>query len=98
MSSYESLKRQADALFEQAAELRNAEREQAIADIKAAILLHDIPLKALGGALVFKVVALPGRGPKFRGPQGETWSGRGPRPGWAREIEAAGGSLETYRV
>lgn len=34
----------------------------------------------------------------FRGPQGETWSGRGRPPGWIVALEAKGHKREKYRV
>lgn len=43
-----------------------------------------------------------GRGAKsdvvFRGPQGETWSGRGRPPGWIVALEAKGHKRDKYRV
>jgi DNA-binding protein H-NS len=36
--------------------------------------------------------------PKYQGPNGETWSGRGTVPAWIRELEEAGENRETYRV
>lgn len=35
---------------------------------------------------------------KFRGPNGETWSGRGRVPGWLAVIESQGGSREKFRI
>ena len=35
----------------------------------------------------------------YRGPNGEQWAGgKGPRPKWVKEILAAGGSLDDYRI
>ena len=36
--------------------------------------------------------------PKYRGPTGEEWSGRGFPPLWIREIEEGGGDREDYRI
>ena len=36
--------------------------------------------------------------PKYRSPDGKTWSGRGMLPQWLRDIEEAGGDREDYRV
>jgi len=36
--------------------------------------------------------------PKFRGPTGETWTGRGRAPRWLMALEADGHSRETYRI
>jgi DNA-binding protein H-NS len=35
---------------------------------------------------------------KYRGPQGETWTGRGIAPVWLRELEEEGHDREEYRV
>ncbi len=35
---------------------------------------------------------------KYRGPQGETWTGRGVAPVWLRQLEAEGHDREEYRV
>ena len=36
---------------------------------------------------------------KYRGPNGETWSGgRGRKPGWVQAIVDAGGNIEDYKV
>ena len=36
--------------------------------------------------------------PRFRGPQGETWSGRGRAPRWLVAFEGQGESREKFRV
>ncbi|MFN4359203.1 MAG: H-NS family nucleoid-associated regulatory protein [Hylemonella sp.] len=36
--------------------------------------------------------------PKYRGPKGETWSGRGSMPRWMAELVAAGKSRESFAV
>lgn len=35
---------------------------------------------------------------KFRSPSGQTWSGRGRKPTWLTQAEAAGQSAEEFRV
>jgi DNA-binding protein H-NS len=40
-----------------------------------------------------------GTGPsKFRGPKGESWSGRGRPPNWLSELEATGSNRDQFRV
>jgi DNA-binding protein H-NS len=39
--------------------------------------------------------ALP---PKYRSPEGKTWSGRGVPPVWLRDYEEEGGDREDYRI
>jgi DNA-binding protein H-NS len=36
--------------------------------------------------------------PKYRGPGGETWSGRGPAPRWLAELEAKGKKRESFLI
>jgi DNA-binding protein H-NS len=36
--------------------------------------------------------------PKYRGPSGETWSGRGRQPRWLAELEATGRDREEFRI
>jgi len=35
---------------------------------------------------------------KYRGPNGETWSGRGRKPQWVADHLASGGSIDSLRV
>jgi DNA-binding protein H-NS len=36
--------------------------------------------------------------PKYRGPNGETWAGRGQAPRWLTELEASGSSRESFLI
>jgi DNA-binding protein H-NS len=36
--------------------------------------------------------------PKYRGPSGETWSGRGRQPRWLAELEATGHNREEFLI
>jgi DNA-binding protein H-NS len=36
--------------------------------------------------------------PKYRGPHGETWSGRGRMPTWLSALEATGHNREEFRI
>lgn len=36
--------------------------------------------------------------PKYRGPNGETWSGRGRVPNWLTSLEAVGHTREEFRI
>jgi DNA-binding protein H-NS len=42
--------------------------------------------------------ARPAVAPKYRGPNGETWAGRGQRPKWLEQLLAAGHTIEQFRV
>jgi DNA-binding protein H-NS len=36
--------------------------------------------------------------PKYRGPKGETWAGRGMKPKWLMALVKQGRKIESYRV
>ena len=36
--------------------------------------------------------------PKFKGPNGETWSGRGMKPRWLKQALTGGASQENFRI
>jgi DNA-binding protein H-NS len=36
--------------------------------------------------------------PKYRGPNGELWTGRGRSPKWVEQIKANGESIEKYLI
>ena len=70
-------------------------------------------LKAIANAEGFSFEELMGRGsggrrqrsdkgvklkPKYQGPNGETYTGRGPTPGWLKALEARGHKRERYLV
>lgn len=107
MATYLELKAQAEKLLAQAEEMREQEREAAIADVKSKIEAFGLTAQELGlrgssatpagrtrragrkGAGANKAAA------KYRGPNGETWSGgRGRKPKWVTEALAAGKRLE----
>jgi len=98
MPTYHELKAQAEALLQQAEELRKQELRVVIAEIKAKMADYGITVEELAGT------AGRGRGrgkgvPKYRGPNGETWSGGpGRKPAWVRQILAEGGDIERYRI
>ena len=35
---------------------------------------------------------------KYRGPEGQTWTGNGRKPEWVQKVIAEGGNLEDYSV
>ncbi|WP_175891715.1 H-NS histone family protein [Burkholderia cepacia] len=84
MATYLELKAQADALAQQAEEVRLAELDSIIASMREQIAEYDITPEQLfgrrragGSDKRAKVV------PKYRDPKtGATWSGRGKPPQW----------------
>jgi DNA-binding protein H-NS len=101
MSKYQELMNQAQQLMAQAEEARKAELQGVIQQIKATMAEHGITLADFGGE--------PGRRAgtrakktaevRYRGPNGEVWSGgRGRRPDWVLQLQTQGKDIEQYRV
>lgn len=95
----EELEARARALLQQAEELRKQELRSVIADIKAKMVEYGITPEELEHSPRRRRADRGGSvPPKYRGPNGETWTGRGRAPAWVREIMARGESLDAYRV
>jgi len=67
-------------------------REEALQELrtKAAVMgfsMETVLLRTNGAAK-----------PKYRGPNGETWTGKGKRPGWIKAIVEGGGNIEDYHA
>ena len=97
MSTYLELKAQGEELLRQAEEARKKEIAEIVAEIRAKMAQYGITEKDLGDA------ASGGRkstksAPKYRGPNGETWTGVGPKPKWMKEALAAGKSKEDFAI
>ncbi|KAF1022090.1 MAG: Trans-acting regulatory protein HvrA [Paracidovorax wautersii] len=104
MATYAELKAQAEALLKQAEQLLVSEREAAIADINRR--LDELGLtpddlkggkrsvkKADGGDKPKRVVPI-----KYKGPNGETWTGRGQKPVWLAELLKQGRKVEEFLI
>lgn len=104
MATYLELKAQAEELLQQAEELRKREIAEVIADIKVKMQEYGITAADLGlaaggakragkkaGASTPSVV-------RYRGPNGETWSGMGRQPAWLKEALEQGKSKEDFSV
>lgn len=105
MATYLELKEQAEKLLAQAEEMREKEIADAIADIKEKMRLYGLTAEDLGlgggrGPVARgpKAKTAPGAA-KYRGPNGETWSGgRGRKPQWVTQALQQGRSLEEFAV
>lgn len=92
MASYKELVAQREALDKQIEETRQAESKAAIAQVRQLIADWQLSAEDCG----FKTaVASSKKGKsavaaKYRGPNGETWSGRGRAPNWLATLEAQG--------
>lgn len=105
MATYLELKEQAEKLLAEAERMREQEIADAIADIKRKIELYGLTAADLGLARASGPGQARGRGAKpvaavkYRGPNGETWSGgRGRKPQWVAQALAQGRSLEEFAV
>lgn len=99
MSSYDELMQQAKALMEQAESVRKAELANVVAEIKAKMKEFGITIADLGGVAPKKKASTSSKEAKYKGPNGELWvGGPGRKPEWVREVLAAGGDIEKYRI
>lgn len=103
MATYLELKEQAEKLLAEAERMREQEISEAIADIKRKIELYGLTAADLG--LAKGGPGLAGRtkagkaAVKYRGPNGETWSGgRGRKPQWVTQALKEGRNLEDFAV
>ena len=103
MATYLELKEQAEKLLAEAERMREQEIADAIDDIKRKIELYGLTATDLGFAKGGP--GGPGRTraakavPKYRGPNGETWSGgRGRKPQWVVQALKEGRNIEDFAV
>lgn len=99
MASYSELMSQAQALMAQAEQVRKQELAQVIADIKARMKEYGITIEDLGAAPGRKAAGKAKAAAKYRGPNGELWSGGpGRKPDWVKAALAAGKDIESFRI
>jgi DNA-binding protein H-NS len=100
VATYLELKAQAEDLLAQAERMREQEIANAISDIKEKIRLYGLTAQDLGLAPSGPRRAGKTKSPvKYRGPNGETWSGgRGRKPAWVSQALKDGRRLEDFAV
>jgi DNA-binding protein H-NS len=99
MATYSELVSQAQALMAQAEQVRKQELANVIADIKAKMKEYGITVEDLGGTSSRKSAGKSKAAAKYRGPNGELWSGGpGRKPEWVKAVVASGKSIEDYRI
>ncbi|MFT3848096.1 MAG: H-NS histone family protein [Propionivibrio sp.] len=101
MASYKELVAQREALDKQIEETRQAESKAAIAQVRQLIAEWQLSAEDCG----FKSVvvtgpkkAKPAVAAKYRGPNGETWTGRGRAPKWLEALEAQGRTRAEFSI
>lgn len=103
MTSLIDIQNQIAILQKQAEEIRAQEFNQTVQEIKAKMAAFGITLADLDGgkSRPRKTGATKSGNPapaKYRGPNGETWSGRGLMPRWLAALVAQGHSKESFAI
>ena len=102
MATYLELKQRAEKLMEEAEQMRQKEISDVIADIREKMKTYGITLQDIGGGSSGAKRSSRGGSKaavKYRGPNGETWSGgRGRKPRWVQEALKAGKKIEDFAV
>jgi DNA-binding protein H-NS len=88
-------------LRRQAEEFRNKERAGVIEELRTKIAEYGLTTAdlKLSSRAPKTGPAKSGAAAKYRGPNGETWSGgRGRKPGWVNDALAAGKSISEFEI
>jgi DNA-binding protein H-NS len=101
MATYLELKQKAEKLMQEAEKMRIKELNDVIAELKGKIEAYGLTAQDLGLAGGPKRRKAPtSKAPaavKYRGPDGQTWSGgRGRKPRWVVDALAQGKKLEDF--
>ena len=109
MTTYLELRAKGEKLLAEAEELRAKELDAVVADIREKIKVFGLTPQDLGfrnrgvAPRAQKMAGKPAgtvkAKTKYRGPNGEAWSGgRGRKPRWVTEILAKGKKLEDFAI
>jgi DNA-binding protein H-NS len=103
MATYKELLAQRALLERDIEEARQIELAEAIGQAKQLITEHgltaaDLGFKMPGAALAVVAKTRTPVAVKFRGPNGESWSGRGKAPNWLTSLEAEGRNRDEFLV
>jgi DNA-binding protein H-NS len=102
MASYKELLAQRALLEKQIEEARQAEVADAIAQARKLIAEHGLTAADLGfkvaGTAATAARAKVAVAVKYRGPNGESWSGRGKAPNWLTILESDGRQRNEFLV
>lgn len=95
----------ASALKAEIEKLKSEERKEAVAEIVAKMAdlgidpaMVEKAWKKSAAAKRFDSASPKKFPPRFRGPNGESWSGTGRKPTWLKDLEAQGRSAEEFRI
>ena len=101
MNDLIEIQNQIEKLQKQASEIKALEFDKTVQDILAKMTAYGITLKDLDVVKGRARKALAGSksaAAKFKGPNGETWSGRGLTPRWLTALVAQGRSKEEFAI
>ncbi len=99
MATYLELKQKAEKLMAEAEQMRQKEIDEVIAEIREKMKTYSLTAQDIGGGARKRNSGGAKAAIKYRGPNGETWSGgRGRKPRWVSEALAKGKKLEDFAV
>jgi len=103
MTNLIDIQNQIALLQKQAAEIKAQEFSKTVQEIKAKMEAFGITVADLDGSKSRPSKVKTGKSSnpapaKFRGPNGETWSGRGLMPRWLSALVAGGQSKESFAI
>ncbi len=102
MNNLIEIQSQIEKLQKQANEIKAQEFDQTVQDILAKMAAYGITLKDLdvikGRARKAAPAGSKTAAAKFKGPNGETWSGRGLTPRWLSALVAQGHTKEEFAI
>jgi len=101
MATYLELKQKAEKLMAEAEQMRKKEISDVIADIREKMKAYGLTPRDIGLAANTRKRSsgATAKTVKYRGPNGETWSGgRGRKPKWVKDALKAGKKIEDFAV
>ena len=102
MNDLIEIQNQIEKLQKQANEIRAQEFDKTVQEILGKMVAYGITLKDLdavkGRTRKVFVGTSKAAAAKFRGPNGETWSGRGLTPRWLSALVAQGRTKEEFAI
>lgn len=102
MNDLIEIQNQIEKLQKQASEIKALEFDKTVQDILVKMTAYGITLKDLdvvkGRARKAAPAGSKSAAAKFKGPNGETWSGRGLTPRWLSALVAQGRSKEEFAI
>lgn len=100
MATYQEIVQKISELQKQAEEIKSREQASVIADIRQKIDQYGLTADDLGfgtkpvaGKKATRKVPV-----RYRDSAGNTWTGRGKRPGWLTQALAAGKNIEDFLI